>query len=95
MNNRELISKLSAQTEGEYSRMEVSEVVEALIEVITEVLSRGESINITGIGKFTVKELQPRRYYNVHSGKMEMSTTQRVVVFTPSIKLQNRLDGDQ
>ncbi|MFI3294130.1 MAG: HU family DNA-binding protein [Rikenellaceae bacterium] len=93
MNNREVIAELSTRLEGLYIRSEVNEVVEALCELIAKTLNRGESINLTSIGKFVVKQSPPRKYYNVHTKQREYSPAKRMVIFTPSKNLLSKLQN--
>ena len=91
IDNREVITELSNKLEGTFTRKEVTKVVDTLLKIITESISKGEAINLTGFGKFAIKEQPPRRYYNIHTDQIEYSTTKKVVVFTPNKVLYNQL----
>ena len=61
MGNREVITELSNKLEGTFTRKEVTKVVDTLLKIITESISKGEAINLTGFGKFAIKEQPPPR----------------------------------
>lgn len=89
MNNRELIDQLTRDLDNRYLRTEVRDMIVALSNIIANTLSKGETINITGIGKFGTKTTRPRRYYNIHSKQMESSQPREEIIFTPSNRLSS------
>lgn len=77
----ELIERLKA--EMGYSEEEAARVVDAMLESITESLSKGDKINLPGIGTMAVVEHAPRKGEDPHSG--------REIKFSPGKRLKDAL----
>ena len=67
MNKSELIKELS--TKSSITLNDCSKFVDALTEVMTDVLSRGETIQLIGFGNFSVIETKERVGRNPSNGK--------------------------
>ncbi len=78
MGKPELVAKLSEVLD--LSIREADEVVSAFVEHVTNALARGESVNLTGFGAFTVKSRAERNGRN--------PKTQEVIVI-PAHNLPN------
>jgi integration host factor subunit alpha len=70
-----------------------TEIVETLLEVIKSTLASGEDILISNFGKFCVKEKAERKGRNPATGDDLMLEPRKVVTFTCSGKLRNRVNG--
>lgn len=77
----ELIERLKA--EMGYSEEEAARVVDAMLESITESLSKGDKINLPGIGTMAVVEHPPRKGEDPHPG--------REIKFSPGKRLKDAL----
>jgi len=75
------------------TKSEAIVAVETVIELIKQTLEDGESILISGFGKFTVKDKKARRGRNPHTGKDLMLAPRRVVTFKPSGVLRNKVNS--
>lgn len=68
---------------------------ERLLKFFFEELSRSLAtpfpVTFRGFGTFKRIEKPPRRYRNVHTGKIEVSPSYKTVEFIPSESLLNRL----
>jgi integration host factor subunit alpha len=73
------------------SRKEASEAIETFIEVIKDQLGKGESVSISGFGKWKVRGKNARRGRNPQSGDEITITPRRVVTFSLSNVLRARL----
>lgn len=67
MNKKELVNLIAEKTET--TKKDAATVVDAVIEVVTEALSKGEKVRITGFGTFEVRERAARTGYNPQTGE--------------------------
>jgi DNA-binding protein HU-beta len=79
MKNKELIERI-AQEAG-VPKSEAQKHFEAFEEVVTEALKAGEDVQITGLGKFTVKERKAREGRNPQTGQKMKIAAQKVPSF--------------
>jgi DNA-binding protein HU-beta len=77
----ELIKRLKA--EMGYSEEEATRVVDAMLESITESLSKGDKIHLPGIGTMAVVERASRKGEDPHAG--------RDIKFSPGKRLKDAL----
>lgn len=75
------------------SKANASKVIEALLETIKSTLESGESVMISGFGKFAVKEKRTRRGRNPQTGDDLMLDARRVVKFQCSGALREKING--
>ena len=75
-------------------KKECVEMVETLLEIIKSTLASGEDVLISRFGKFEVKSKKERRGRNPHTGENLMLAPRRVVKFTCSGKLRDRINGN-
>jgi integration host factor subunit alpha len=71
------------------------QVVETTLEVIKSALDSGESLLVSGFGKFVVKEKKARRGRNPQTGHELMLKPRRVVTFRSSRVLSDRINGKE
>jgi integration host factor subunit alpha len=71
------------------------ELVETLLEIIKSSLASGDHVLISGFGKFEVKSKKERRGRNPATGEDLMLAPRRVVKFTCSGKLKDRINGNR
>ena len=69
------------------------EITETLIEIIKATLESGEDLLISGFGKFSVKEKAARKGRNPNSGHAMMLRKRRVVTFSCSKVLRDKVNG--
>lgn len=67
-------------------------VVEKLLEIMKRTMETGESILISGFGKFVVKEKAERRGRNPQTTQDLQLRARRVVVFKTSGVLRNKIN---
>ena len=91
MYNREVIGKLAVSLGERFERRELNDIVEALATVMVDNLRDGETINLSALGKFTMKIQPARRYYNIHKAKAQICSEKRTIIFTPNKGLIKRL----
>lgn len=69
------------------------EVVNALIEVITEALAKGEKVTLTGFGTFEVRERQAREGVNPQTRAKITIPASKSPGFTASSTLKDAIKG--
>jgi len=79
MKKKELIERIAK--EAEVPRSEAQKYFEAFEEVVTEALKAGEEVQITGFGKFSVKERKAREGRTPQTGQKMRISAQKVPSF--------------
>ena len=77
----------------EMPRRRSAEVVESMLEVVKKTLENGEDVLISGFGKFCVRDKNQRRGRNPQTGEDMILKPRRVVAFTCSGVLRDKLNG--
>jgi integration host factor subunit alpha len=77
-----------------FPRNKATETVETLLEIIKKTLAFGEDVLVSGFGKFCVKEKAERKGRNPATGDDMMLASRRVVTFTCSGKLRERVNSE-
>ena len=80
-------------TSSSFSKGHATQVLETLLETIKLALERGEDVLISGFGKFSVKEKDPRRGRNPQTGHDLTLGARRVVTFKCSSSLRAKING--
>ena len=75
-----------------YTKKQSVQLVETLLELIKSSLESGEDVLISGFGKFCMKEKEQRRGRNPSTGEDMILKPRRVVTFTCSRKLRDKLN---
>ena len=70
-----------------------TDIVETLLEIIKSTLASGEDVMISNFGRFCVKSKKERRGRNPNTGDDLMLPPRRVVTFTCSGRLRDRVNG--
>ena len=76
-----------------YTKKLSVEIVETILEIIKRSLESGEDVLISGFGKFCVKVKQKRRGRNPSTGEEIILEPRRIVTFTCSRKLRDKING--
>jgi len=76
-----------------YPKNQSFEMIETLLEILKRTLESGEDVLVSGFGKFCVKEKHERRGRNPATGEDMMLEPRRVVTFTCSRKLRDKING--
>jgi DNA-binding protein HU-beta len=83
---KELIERIAEKAGAPKS--EAQKHFEAFEEVVSEALKGGEEVQITGFGKFSVKERKAREGRNPQTGQKMKIAAQRVPAFSPGNTLK-------
>ena len=75
------------------TRSESSELVESVIDHVSNALLRGEQVKLAGFGTFSLRDKKERMGRNPKTGKEVPITSRRVLVFKPSQILRERVDS--
>ena len=76
-----------------FTKSESADLTESILEIIKHSLETGEDVLISGFGKFCVKEKKERRGRNPATGEDLMLGSRRVVSFTCSGVLRDKVNG--
>jgi len=77
-----------------FTKNKSSEIVETCLEIIKSTLASGEDVLISNFGKFCVKQKDQRKGRNPATGDSMMLEPRKVVTFTCSGKLRDRINGN-
>ena len=87
MTKAEFIDRL-AQDRRVGSKKAAAEAVEAVLDGIASALGSGQSVNLTGFGKFSVAERAPRQGVNPRTGERITIPSRRVPRFSAGAGLK-------
>jgi len=80
MKKKELIERIAQ--EANVPKSEAQKHFQAFEQVVTEALKAGEEVQITGFGKFSVKERKAREGTNPQTGQRMKIAAQKVPAFS-------------
>lgn len=72
---------------------ETSRVVRAALSLVAERLTAGEDVKLQGFGRFSVRQIPPRRRKDPRNGRDLEAPARRGAVFRPSRILRGKLNG--
>jgi len=90
VNRTELCARIAARSS--LSRADAATAVEAVVSTIADALESGETVNITGFGKFTTSHRAPRRGRNPRTGEAVAVPARTVPTFKAGKALRDRLN---
>lgn len=90
MNKKELIKAISEKLG--VTQKAAGEQVDAIIEVITEALAKGEDVALTGFGKFSVTERAAREGRNPQTGETIQISASKSPKFKASKTLKDMIN---
>lgn len=93
MTKAEIIDQIYEKVGG-FSKKESADVVEAVFNVMKEVLAEGDKVKISGFGNFVVREKKQRIGRNPQTGEPIPISARRVLTFKPSQVLKQILNPD-
>jgi len=76
----------------EYSQKESLAMVESVLSILKQTLESGENVNISGFGKFEVKQKNARRGRNPQTGEAMILDPRRIISFKPSSLLKHSIN---
>ena len=75
------------------SRTESADLVESVIDHISDALLRGETVKLAGFGTFSLRDKKERMGRNPKTGEAVPITSRRVLAFKPSQVMRERVDS--
>lgn len=90
MNKLELVKEVSGKTA--LTQAATKDVVDAILEVITEELIKGEKVAIAGFGTFEVRERAERMGRNPQSGETMLIGASKNVKFKAGKALKDKVN---
>lgn len=90
MNKADLINSISEKTG--LTKTKSNQVLNTLIESITESLTNGDKVSLVGFGTFTVSDRNPRQGRNPKTGELIDIPAKRVARFKPGTVLTGELN---
>jgi len=76
------------------SRAESAELVEQVLDLVTDALTAGQNVKISGFGTFVLRDKNERIGRNPKTGIEVPITPRRVLTFRPSQSLRERVSGN-
>jgi integration host factor subunit beta len=90
----ELIQKLAEDNPHLYHR-DVERIVNTIFDEITDVMARGERVELRGFGAFSVKRRDARTGRNPRTGETVAVDEKHVPFFKAGKLLRDRLNGEE
>lgn len=91
MNKSELVQAVSTTVEG-LSKADAARAVDAVLDTITEALSKDDNVTLVGFGTFAVRERAARTGRNPRTGKTIEIAAAKVPVFRPGKALKDAVN---
>ena len=92
MTKADLVNKIFEQIGG--TKKESADLVEKLFDVMKNTILEGDSIKISGLGNFIVRNKKPRVGRNPQTGETIEISARRVLTFKPSQVLRDAVNKD-
>ncbi len=87
----ELVQKIAARNPHLYQR-DVENIVNAILDTITDALSRGDRVELRGFGAFSVKKRDARTGRNPRTGETVSVSEKVIPVFKTGKEMRKRLN---
>ncbi|MEP6607023.1 MAG: HU family DNA-binding protein [Nitrosospira sp.] len=91
MNKTEFIAAMAARTGS--SNADAGRAVNALIDIISDTLQKGEALTLPGFGSFEVRSRAARTGRNPQTGKELKIAASQVPAFKPGASLKAAVNG--
>ena len=91
MNKKELVDAMAEKTDS--SGAAADRVVNALVEIISDTLKKGESLTLPDLGTFEVRDRAARTGRNPKTGEELKIAASRVAAFKPGAALKAAVNG--
>ena len=89
----DLAQEIYKKHEG-ITKAKASDAVESVLSISKNCLIDGSDLLLSGFGKFNIKDKKERRGRNPQTGETLILDSRRVVTFSPSGILRNRVNGE-
>ncbi len=89
----DLVQEIYKNHDG-VTKAEASAAVEGILRITKDCLIGGSDVLLSGFGKFKIKEKSERKGRNPQTGEELMLDSRRVVTFSSSNILKDRVNGE-
>ena len=90
MNKNELVEAIASNTE--LTKTDIDKVINALTDVVTETLAKGDKVSIKGFGNFEVRTRSERTGRNPRTGEAMTIAASKVPAFKSSSALKKAVN---
>jgi DNA-binding protein HU-beta len=91
MNRTELAQQVA--TRADIDNTQAKSAVDAVFEAISDELSSGGDVSVSGFGKFSVADRAARQGVNPATGEKIQIAASKAAKFSPASGLKNKLNG--
>jgi len=91
MTKADLIEKIYQEVAP--TKKDSAELVEMTFELIKSTLENGKSVQLSGFGKFVIRDKKSRMGRNPQTGQEMVISARRVLTFKPSHVLKDRINN--
>lgn len=92
INASEVYGMVAERLENVYYLYEIKDVIAALSETISDILSEGHAVKVQGIGTFRPKKGTHREFISNLTGEKFSKITKNGVLFKPDVCLSEKLN---
>ena len=89
MTKKDIVMKVSNETN--LTQIDVKKIVQKMLDIISDSLERGETVELRNFGVFKVKNRRGRLGRNPRTGQEVSVPEKRVVVFKPGLILKDKV----
>ena len=91
MTRADITERIQANTG--FSKIESTDMLDAVLSILKDTLEAGENVNVTGFGNFEVKEKKDRQGRNPITGEAITINARKILTFKPSGLLKTAVNG--
>lgn len=91
MTKAELIDEVHKNVDGNLTKKETSQAVQAVFDTLAEAIRKDERFSFPGFGTFKLKERAPRKGRNPQTGQSITIPASKTVSFKPAPGLKDEL----
>lgn len=91
MNKKEIVEAIHARVG--FPKRETAAVVDKTLQLIKAALAEGDSVMVSGFGKFSVREKKARKGRNPQTGETITLPARKVITFKVSRVLKERINA--
>ncbi len=87
----DIIDSINGKTS--FQKKDCASIFESLFEIIKSEFAKGNDVNISGFGKWSVLKKKARKGRNPKTGEAMTITARKVVTFKPSYVLRDKVNS--
>lgn len=90
MNKKELIESVASKTG--FTKTDIKSAVDALFDTVTDTITAGDKVSITGFGSFETVDVAARQGHNPQTGETMTIAAHKKVKFKPGKSLKDEVN---